>query len=115
LSPDEIRAAAEVHGELGPNYRDAVVDSFLDKVGREIEARVDARLAQGRAAPPPQQRAPRDTTFPLAIISIALGIPISAIVTAAGNQPPGIWGLLVVWIAIATINVAHSLHNRPRE
>jgi len=29
LSPEEIRAAAEVHRELGPNYQDAVIESFL--------------------------------------------------------------------------------------
>jgi hypothetical protein len=51
FSPNEIRAAAETHRELGPDYRDAVVDSFLDKVGREIDARVDARLAAARSVP----------------------------------------------------------------
>jgi hypothetical protein len=45
LSPEEIRAAAEVHHELGPDYSDAVVASFLAKLDREIAARVDARLA----------------------------------------------------------------------
>jgi hypothetical protein len=45
LSPEEIRAAAEVHRELGPEYSDAVVASFLEKVDREIAARVEARLA----------------------------------------------------------------------
>jgi len=45
LSPEEIRAAAETHRELGPDYQSAVIESFLDKVGREIDARVDARLA----------------------------------------------------------------------
>src|SRR5262249_43909761 len=42
LSSQEIRAAAEAHRELGPEYHDAVVESFLAKVEREIEARVDA-------------------------------------------------------------------------
>jgi hypothetical protein len=112
FSPDEVRAAAEVHRELGPGYSDAVVESFLDKVGKEIDARVDARLAQAQPAPP--QRPARDTTFVLAVVSIALGIPISAIAAAVGAHPAGVWGLLVVWIAIASINVANALHNRPR-
>ena len=51
FTPDELRAAAEVNQELGPDYRDAVLESFLDKVGREIDARVDARL-NGPPAPP---------------------------------------------------------------
>jgi hypothetical protein len=113
LTPQEVRAAAEVHSELGPGYRDAVIESFLDKIGREIDARVDARLAQAQPMMPPQ-RAPRerDTVLPLAITSIALGIPITAIVTAVGQHPAGIWGLIVVWLAIASINVANALHNR---
>ena len=45
LSVDDIRAAAEVHGELGPEYGDAVVESFLAKIDKQIEARVDQRLA----------------------------------------------------------------------
>lgn len=35
LSPDDIRAAAEVHNELGPEYSDAVVASFLEKSTRK--------------------------------------------------------------------------------
>ena len=31
LSPQEIRAAAEAHKELGPDYSDAVVESFLER------------------------------------------------------------------------------------
>ncbi len=42
LSARDLRAAAEVHRELGPEYGDAVVDSFLEKV----ETRIDARLAE---------------------------------------------------------------------
>lgn len=111
LTPEELRAAAEVHSELGPGYRDAVVESFLEKVGKEIDARLDARLGQGQQAQQAvPRRAPRDSTFPLAVISIVLGIPITAIV--AGTHG-GIGALLVIWIGIAVINVANALHNRP--
>src|SRR2546429_8558055 len=51
LSPDEIRATAEVHNELGPDYRDAVVESFLAKIDKEVGARIDAQLAATRQAP----------------------------------------------------------------
>ena len=44
LSPQEIRAAAEAHKELGPEYSDAVIESFLERVDREITARADERL-----------------------------------------------------------------------
>jgi hypothetical protein len=113
MIPEELRAAAEVHSELGPGYRDAVVDSFLDKVGREIDARVDARLARPPVPQAPAVQPPKDRTFALAVISILAGIPITAILVAAGSRPEGLGGLLIVWLAIAAINVAGALHHRP--
>src|SRR5437763_14204089 len=106
LSPEEIRAAAETHHELGPGYRDAVIESFLDKVGREIDARVNARLVQQQAAQPPARgrRGHPGSPMALAIISMALGIPISALAVAAGTHPAGCMGLLVAWAAITAIN-----------
>lgn len=114
VSPEEIRAAAETYKELGPGYRDAVIESFLDNVGREIDARVDARVA-GQAPPP--ARSPRGlagSPMAVAIISMILGAPISAIAVAAGRHPAGLPGLIVVWIAIAVINVACSVAYRGR-
>jgi hypothetical protein len=45
LSPQEIRAAAEVHHELGPEYSDAVVANFVDRLEDVVTERVNARLA----------------------------------------------------------------------
>lgn len=62
VSPEDIRAAAETYQELGPQYHDAVVASFLEKVDREVAARVEARLADlapPRPAQPPQRRSRR--------------------------------------------------------
>src|SRR5258708_25486238 len=58
LSAGELRAAAETHKELPSEYRDAVLESFVDRVGREIDARVDARLAHAAAPPVAPQSAP---------------------------------------------------------
>ena len=45
LSPGDIRAAAEVHRELGPEYSDLVVESFLERVDREIASRAWTRVS----------------------------------------------------------------------
>jgi len=121
LSAGDLRAAAETHKELGPEYRDAVLDSFVERVGREIDARVDARLAQAavrpvapQPAPAPPARQPKQfSPLAMALGSIALGIPITAIVVAAGTHPVGFAGLLVVWIAIAVINMSYAAKLRP--
>lgn len=111
LSPEEIRAAAETHNELGPDYQGAVIESFLDKVGREIDARLDARLAQQQSARPRARDRSGHFGSPmaLAIISMSLGIPVSAIAVAAGTHPAGFMGLLVVWVAITAINIAYNI------
>jgi hypothetical protein len=104
LEPDEVRAAAELHRELEPEYRDAVVESFVDRVGKEIDARVDRRLA---AQPRPQPR-----TTALAVVSVVLGIPLTAIVTSLSKSGDQLAELAIIWLAIAVINVAYALGHR---
>ncbi len=107
LSPEDVRAAAEIHREISPDYQDAVIDSFIERVGREIDTRVDNRLAAAQR----EQRARRSNPLALAITSIALGIPLSGITLglSTGTQ---LTGLAIVWIAIAVINVAYGLSTR---
>jgi hypothetical protein len=104
----EIRAAAAAHEELGPEYSDAVVASFLDRVEEEITARVEARLA---AAPRPAQT-PRRPPVPAAADSrrtllrgIAIGIAISivAIVAVGGNADERVHRLVFVMFTLAVM------------
>jgi hypothetical protein len=46
VSSQDLRAAAETYRELGPEYRDAILNSFLEKVEARIDARMNARLAE---------------------------------------------------------------------
>jgi hypothetical protein len=79
MDPQDIRAAAEVHRELGPEYSDAVVAAFIDRVDRAVEARVEARLAVERR----RQPLVRGTRRSL-IKGVALGICASALVAGVG-------------------------------
>jgi hypothetical protein len=113
MSSEEIRAAAETYSELGPGYRDAVIESFLDRVGGEIDARVAARLAAQQPVPArPRRGSGSGSPLALAVISMVLGIPISAIAVAAGSHPAGALGLIVVWAAIAAINLGYARSHR---
>ena len=53
--------------------------------------------------PSPQQR-PDRTSFVLAIVSIALGIPLTAIASGTAGLP----GLLVAWIGIVLVNIVYA-------
>src|SRR6266699_504901 len=49
----EIRASVGAHADLGPGYEDAVAEGLVERIGAEIDKRIDARLAQTGAAGPP--------------------------------------------------------------
>jgi hypothetical protein len=108
---DEIRAAAETHRELPPEYQSAVIESFLSKVDREIDARVDARIAGYGSGRPRLARSRTPAFFVLA--TLMAGIPLSAIAVAAGQHPAGFWGLLVVWISIVAIDIVYIGRHQP--
>jgi hypothetical protein len=115
LSSQEIRAAAETHRELGPEYHDAVVESFLAKVEKEIEARVDARLA---ASPPARSRQLDAATLAkrrlvlkyMAVGSVAAAIPFTFVsLWAHGNTGRAVIGdwtetsIVVMWVLIGVV------------
>ena len=88
LSPEEIRAAAAAHQELGPEYRDAVIESFLERVDQEITARVDARLGPVSREQPvqPAQSNGRRTLLTGAAIGIFVtGVPSAMVAASAGG------------------------------
>jgi hypothetical protein len=127
LSPEDIRAAAEVHRELGPEYSDAVVASFLAKIDREIAARVDARIAATPHAPQAQRPQPTDADNRRALIKgIAIGTIVTGSSLLAGMSGNGEEGrrrlvlVLLIWLAVglgyavsAALARRHSTNSRP--
>src|SRR2546429_4658665 len=80
----EIRAAAAAHEELGPEYSDAVVASFLERVEEEIDARVDARMAEARRPGAPAGQDSKRALWR----GVAGGTLRGPVITgAAGRQP----------------------------
>lgn len=85
MSPEDIRAAAGAHHELGPEYSDAVVASFLEKVDQEIAARVDERLAAGT----PRARPVEPASHRMLLKGFAIGVASSGatVLLMAGARP----------------------------
>jgi hypothetical protein len=152
----EIRASVGAHADLGPGYEDAVAEGLVERIGVEIDKRIDARLAQTGAAgapgpaapagaagaagaagpagypgfqghqgylgpvlppgyqlgPPPvrpsQVGARNVATTITALGSVALGVAATAIVSYAGSLGGRGLIILLVWVAIAIINVAYA-------
>jgi hypothetical protein len=98
LSPEEIRAAAGAHHELGPEYSDAVVASFLEKVDQEIAARVDERLAASMPRTRPVKPVEPENRRTL-LKGFAIGVASSgaSILLIAGARP-GHRALLLLFV-----------------
>lgn len=67
-----------------------------------------AMPAPHQAAPPIAHQPADRTVFALALVSIALGIPLTAISSSTAGLP----GLLVVWVGIVLVNVVYSRSRR---
>jgi hypothetical protein len=112
----DLDATLQTRRELGPEYEEELVESFLEKLDGAVERRVRRQLAErqmevargrgqgfrggapGSASPAyPEGLGPR---LWLAVTSLVLAIPLSAI--AAVNT--GLAGLLVCWTGIVAVN-----------
>lgn len=125
LSPQEIRAAALAHKELGPDYSDAVIESFLERVDQEIAARVDARLgpvSREQPVPTPLSNSRRTLLTGLAIGIFVTGVP-SVMVAASGggvlakDETQVLFVIAILWvIAVAVAAFVYPVsHYRRRE
>ncbi len=150
-SRDEIAASVAAHAELGARYDGAVAEGLVERIGEEIDRRVEARLrglgapsgqepfagqnpyggqstpggqgapqqfyAPGPAVPPPPAAAPAMqyrgsggvAGVVLGLGSIALGTGVTtAVVSSATDSVAKVFIILLTWIAIAVVNVAHA-------
>jgi hypothetical protein len=116
----EITAATAVHRELGPDYQDAVAESLVERIGAEVDRRVDARLAQRGVpapAPAPQPSPAQVATagrsgWPavvLALGSMLFGVIASAVLASGDRMQGASPGVAVaIWAVIAVINIAFA-------
>ena len=132
---DEISASVAAHAELGPRYDTAVAEGLVERIGDEIDKRIDARLrgqsgpvqfqrqngqppayqepvapARPVATPPPAQAPSRGSGLSGVILglgSMGLGVGATSVVVShnAGGAP---FMVLLIWVMIAVINIAHS-------
>ncbi|MEV4459597.1 hypothetical protein [Microbispora sp. NPDC049633] len=106
---EDLRAVMAARRDLGPEYEDALVDSFLDKLDVEIAARVRNEVAAHLSRQPPgNQPKQKDNGVAVALGSLGIGIPLTTIAGAAGHLP----GMILAWGGIIAVNVAYALGRR---
>ena len=108
----EVQAALGARRELGIEYEEAIAAGLLDRVNqlalmrasemrREVE-RVD-QLAE-------VEKTSRRQRFVLGIVSLGVGIPITAI----SASESGLIGIAVAWAGIVGVNAAAGINSRRR-
>jgi hypothetical protein len=152
---DEITASVAAHSELGSRYDAAVAEGLVERIGEEIDKRVDARMRSlGAGAGAGQQPAPKGYVSPgqqivppgyqggqrsaaaraaasgapeaadahlparrsgavtgliLGLGSMGLGVGATAVVVShQSSSAAQFLMVLLIWAAIAIINIANS-------
>jgi len=109
LSAQDIRAAAEVHRELGPDYGDAVVESFLAKIDKHIDERVEQRVASAarpirRPVDPVRLGKYRAALAGAAGGSVVAGAPLTFVAWSLMRQfGVGPAPLIVIWVVLLAV------------
>jgi hypothetical protein len=111
----DAEAALAARMELGPEYTEYVAANLAERVeelaeGRAAELRQQAELANQAQA---TEQTGRGRQFALAIVSMAMGIPITAI--SASEVDPSIIGVAVSWAGIVGVNWIHARTLRKRK
>jgi hypothetical protein len=110
----DVAAAWEARRELGPEYDEHIASGLADRVEELVAYRTAELRQRGSAADSDLEleRTAQRQGFVLGIISLGVGVPITAI--GAGAVEPGLLGVAVGWAGIVGVNVAHRLGRRRR-
>ena len=116
----EIAASVGAYRDLGGGYDDAIAAGLVERIGAEVDRRVDERIsryqrvgqstADWAGGQDPQHRAAAHPGSPvswqqtiLAFGSMVIGAITSGVIL---GHEEGTWPILVIWFAIVVINMA---------
>ncbi|MDF2746336.1 MAG: hypothetical protein K0S98_620 [Propionibacteriaceae bacterium] len=110
----DAQAALAARMELGPEYSEHIAAGLAERVEqlaalRAGELRHEAEVVNSAGR---MDQYGRTRQFVLGIVSLAVGVPITAI--AATNTDPGLIGVAISWLGIVGVNAVHARANRPQ-
>jgi hypothetical protein len=105
---NDIAAAAAAHHELGRDYDDAVAEGLIDRIGAEIDKRVDAKLRAGSSGSrSPAIPRPGGNAVWLGA-GIGAGVTgLVALIADEGSQSKAVMAAVItVWVILAVAGLA---------
>jgi len=113
---NDIAAAAAAHHELGRDYDDAVAEGLVDRIGAEIDKRIDARLRTGSSGSRPPAESSQSGKVQALFLGAGIGAGLTgfmAIVAEHGSKHVG-YAVIMVWVVLAVAGLGTAAVNRYR-
>ena len=107
----DAAATLAAYNDLGPDYQEAVVESFLNRLDQQLARRNAALVESNRKANEVAKKTAGVTTGMLAVC-LALGIPLTAVALSSGATAFGLMPLIVVWAGIVMVALVLGLFRR---
>jgi hypothetical protein len=113
---NDIAAATAAHHELGRDYDDAVAESLVDRIGAEIDKRVDARLRTGPSASRPPAESSQSGKNQALLLGAGIGAGLTGFVAIAVEHVSKHVGyaVIIVWLILAVAGLGTAVVNRYR-
>lgn len=112
----DIAAATAAHHELGRDYDDAVAESLVDRIGAEIDKRIDARLRTGPSGSRPPAESSQSGKSQALFLAAGIGAGLTgfvAIIAEHVSKHVG-YAVIIVWVILAVAALGTAVVNRYR-
>jgi hypothetical protein len=111
----DVAAAWAARLELGMDYEDHIAAGLAQRVEELAAIRAGELRYQAEAARrvDASEQSGRGKQFALGIVSLSLGVPITAI-TGVAMDSGNLTGMAIAWAGIVGVNLAHALSLRKR-
>jgi hypothetical protein len=118
---NDIAAAAAAHHELGRDYDDAIAEGLVDRIGTEIDKRIDARFGPLQSGSRSSKELSRSGKGEAIWIGAAIGTGITGLVAiianngnTGANSNAVVQAMIAVWVILAIAALGAAFVRRHR-
>ena len=111
LERSEIEAVLETRRELGLRYDSELVEGFAERIERAVDKRVAGEVFDRQRSIRNEESAGK-RQLALGIVSVVMGVPITAITLAVPESANEFATMCVAWAGIVGVNIAHARQSR---
>lgn len=120
VARENIAAASAVRQELGSAYDDVIAEGLIDRIGAEIDKRIDARLEgrrQTRRTDIGELERRRNLWKGATVGAAAIGLPAIMVSLASQYNSKGVIPIVIlIWVVIAAgYGIARWLHTQRQQ